>query len=144
MASLPDPMPVAEMKVTRVGTLREAVHLRAIGLVEVGETKGAVAEKPSVNGTTVYLWWNCFCDENRWQTINAPVGRVVLKQNCLHQNCPQVCFAATFCCFGIGHDQDCIKFHQRLIKIQLRHWIFIFASAVSPISLRSYLHCQHL
>ena len=70
-------MPVAEMKVARVGTLREAVHLREIGLVEVGETKGAVAKKPSVNGTTVYLWWKRFCDENRWQTINAPTCRVL-------------------------------------------------------------------
>ena len=70
-------MPVAEMRVARVGTLREAVHLRAIGLVEVGETKGVVAKKPSVNGTTVYLWWKRFCDENPWQTINAPAGRVL-------------------------------------------------------------------
>ena len=45
-------MPLAEMRVARVGTLREAEHLRAIGLVEVGETKGVVAKKPSVNGTT--------------------------------------------------------------------------------------------
>ena len=53
-------MPVVEMKVARVGTLRGAVHLRAIGLVEVDEAKGAVAKKPGVNGTTVYLWWKRF------------------------------------------------------------------------------------
>ena len=70
-------MPVAEVKVAKVGTLREAVHLRAIGLAEVDETKGAVAKKPGVNGTTVYLLWKRLCDENRWQTINAPAGRVL-------------------------------------------------------------------
>ena len=70
-------MPLAEMRVARVGTLREAEHLRAIGLVEVGETKGVVAKKPSVNGTTVYLYSKRFWDENRWQTVNAPAGRVL-------------------------------------------------------------------
>ena len=42
-------MTVAKMRVARVGTLREAVNLCAIGLVEVGETKGAIAKKPGVN-----------------------------------------------------------------------------------------------
>ena len=37
---LPDRVPAAEMKVARVGTLRETVHLHSMGLVEGDEAKG--------------------------------------------------------------------------------------------------------
>ena len=47
----------------------------------MGEAKGAVAKTPGVNGTTVYLWWKCFCEENRWQTKNAPADRVLCSSN---------------------------------------------------------------
>ena len=43
--SLSGPMPVAEMKVARGGTLRETVRLRAIGcVIEAGEAEESVAK----------------------------------------------------------------------------------------------------
>ena len=106
------PMQVAEMKVAEeeLDEKRHTRVTRAIRLVKTGETRAAVAKKPDVNGTTVYLWWKRFCDENRWQTINAPAGRVMCSSKIIPApKLSKVCFAAICDCFCIGHGRHCYR-----------------------------------
>ena len=90
-----------------------------------------------INTGFLLVFGGFFPCEKRWQTTNAPVGRVLCQSKMSHQSCRQVSFATIFGCFGVRHDQNVSTGTEKKNEEDSTYneWFFL-ASAVPPISWR--------